>query len=163
MPARPHFSCAGERRPVFIASYFTPRHKDTETRVLTGTRCRAGDGAWNMSPFLSGVFNLCGGSLVNGDRPSPGAWRAFRRKVGKVLDETSTRCYNQTAVVEFGPRASQAAREERVDLRELSGGTQGQPSYPTSPAHRGKQAPFDLIILSNRKDRHDEKTWFYPD
>jgi len=28
--------------------------------VRTGTRCRAADGAWNMSPFLPGVFRLCG-------------------------------------------------------------------------------------------------------
>ena len=41
--------------------------------VGTGTRSRAGDGAWSMSPFLSGVFKLsvlCGQSLLD---PVPGS------------------------------------------------------------------------------------------
>jgi len=36
-----------------------PKH----SRLESGTRCRAADGAWNLSPFLYGVFTLCGRSL----------------------------------------------------------------------------------------------------
>ena len=54
-----------------------PESRDHRLRVQPGTRCRAGDGAWNMSPFCFGVLKLCdlgalcGQSLPMNDRRAP--------------------------------------------------------------------------------------------